>query len=226
MTNEKDINLPEKNKRYTPIAVALFVVFILSIFIGISDMERGAFDLDLGWFLFGTNDNEFDIIAWVIVLGFIPSTTFIITIIKKTDNIFKTTQMYNNTLVNSILVILVPLNLYTIYYLYSRFSYLEQMEKKSSEKKVINSFIAFLGLTSIALALTLDEIKTSGIGLINGDLPSMPKSYSSVMNNKKNDLGLGYSDEILNLKSLLDKGVIDQEEFKEMKTILIHKSRV
>ena len=205
-------------KRFTKIALILLVVSIIGFFIGVSDATLGAFDFDLGLYFFGDFDNEYDILAWVILLGSFPAFLFNVVVIYNIDLLFKKTNMGSGTFVNLLLIFFIPF--YQLYYVYKRLDYLSTINHPLGDKKFLYTLLAFIGLNTFAFALTHDEVIASSAFKSGGDFIIENKKVSGDSNVQFDG---SLTDELIKLKKLLDDGAINEDEFKFMKDKLLIK---
>lgn len=123
--------------------------------------------------------------------------------LKKLDTYFKNTILQSETIINALLFLVIPLNIYNVYYVFKR---AEVIKNKigSSDMKIIYSIISFFGFTHIALALLFDKIEDSKIE--TNDMRFI----------KKNNYADTKSMEALEkLGDLHKKGLISDVEFEE-----------
>lgn len=206
------------DKRFKNVSLILLAVAVAGFFIGVSDATLGAFDVDLGWYFFDEFDNEYDILAWVLLLGSFPAFIFNLVVIYNIDLLFKKSSIGSETFINYLLIFFVPF--YQIYYVYKRLDYLASLNHPLGDKKFLYPLLAFLGFTTIAFALTHDEIisssayKQSNDSVLNAHpIPSSTYGASDV----------NVPDELAKLKKLLDDGAISLEEYNNMKERLLSK---
>jgi hypothetical protein len=202
--------------RFTKIALVLLVVSIIGLFIGVSDATLGTFDFDLGFYFFGEFDNEYDVIAWLILLGSFPAFLFNIIVIYNIDLLFKKTNLGSGTFVNLLLIFFVPF--YQLFYIYKRLDYLSTLNHSLGDKKFFYTLLAFIGLNTFALALTHDEVIASSAFRSSGDFVIEDKK---VYGDSVGQFDGSVTEELTRLKKLLDDEVISKDEFNTLKDKLL-----
>lgn len=206
------------NKRFKNVALILLVVAVAGFFIGLSDASLGTFDFDLGWYFFGDYDNEYDVLAWMILLGSIPGFIFNLVVIYNIDLLLKRSSVASKTFINYLLIFFVPF--YQIYYVYKRLDYLAGLNHTLGDKKFFYPLLAFLGLNTIAFALTHDEIISSSAYTQSND--SVINTHS-IPSNTYGTPDVNVTDELAKLNRLLDDGTINLEEYNNIKERLLSK---
>lgn len=204
--------------RFLRLAFLLLGLSFIGFFIGLSDANVGLFDFDLGLYFFGDFDNEFDVLAWLLLLSSFPAFIFNIVVIYNTDLLLKKSNLGSETLLNLFLIFVVPF--YQLYYIYKRLDYLAKMDHPIGDKKFLYPMLAFIGLNTFAFALTHDEIISSA---------KYRNSFDSVFTTQNVTQGSygnfegSVADELVSLKRLLDDDAISKDEYDKMKDKLLSK---
>ncbi len=202
-------------KRFKNVALILLAVAIAGLFIGVSDANLGVFDFDLGFYFFGEFDNEYDVLAWLVLLATFPAFIFNIVVIYNIDLLLKKTSLGSETFINFLLIFFVPF--YQLYYIYKRLDYLDRLNHPLGDKKFLYPILAFVGLTTFAFALTHDEIISSSAYKNSNDSVSFYTNSSNTTEIEDYDI----ADELVKLKKLLDDDLINQEDYDRKKEKLL-----
>jgi hypothetical protein len=203
-------------KRFKNVALILLALAIAGLFIGLSDASLGVFDFDLGWFFFGEFDNEYDVLAWLLLLATFPAFVFNVVVIYNIDLLLKKSSLGSETFINFLLIFFVPF--YQLYYIYKRLDYLDRLNHPLGDKKFLYPLLAFVGLNTFAFALTHDEIISSSAYKNSND--SVFTLYTNSSNTTEIE-DYDIADELAKLKKLLDDDLINQEDYDRKKEKLL-----